>query len=80
MRDALRSSPLFSGRRLLICLVVTLVVVTTDALFLHLEPIRTATDFATEVAIHTLGFYGGYTIVALFNRSGAEREKSGDRG
>ncbi|CQR49926.1 MULTISPECIES: hypothetical protein [Haloferax] len=73
MRDALRSSPLFSVRRLLVCLVVTLVVVTTDALFFHIEPTRTAAEFATEVAVHTLGFYGGYTLVALFNRSGAGR-------
>ncbi|AKU07620.1 MULTISPECIES: hypothetical protein [Haloferax] len=70
MRDALRSSPLFSGRRLLVCFVVTLVVVTTDALFFHVQAVRTAAEFATEVTIHTLGFYGGYTIVALFNRSG----------
>ncbi|WP_058827357.1 hypothetical protein [Haloferax sp. Q22] len=73
MRDALRSSPLFSVRRLLVCLVVTLAVVTTDALFFHVEPVRTAAEFGTEVTIHTLGFYGGYTIVALFNRSGTER-------
>ncbi|ELZ97683.1 hypothetical protein [Haloferax sulfurifontis] len=67
MRDALRSSPLFSVRRLLVCLAATLVVVTTDALLFHIEPIRTAAEFATEVAIHTLGFYGGFTIVALFS-------------
>ncbi|ELZ60812.1 MULTISPECIES: hypothetical protein [unclassified Haloferax] len=79
MCDALRSSPLFSVRRLFICLAATLVVLTTDALLLHIKPIRTTAEFATELAIHTLGFYGGFTIVALFDRSGAERQKNGDR-
>ncbi|ELZ74529.1 hypothetical protein C456_09178 [Haloferax volcanii DSM 14919] len=67
MRDALRSSPLFSVRRLFICLAATLVVLTTDALFFHIKPTQTTAGFATELAIHTLGFYGGFTIVALFN-------------
>lgn len=73
MLDVLRSSPLFSLRRLLFCLLLTVVVVATDALFIHLKDIQTTADFATEVVIHTLGFYGGYTLIALFNQSGSAR-------
>ncbi|WP_254273373.1 hypothetical protein [Haloarcula marina] len=72
MRSFLRSSYLFSVRRLLVCLVLTTVVVGTDALFIHFKDIQTVADFATEVGIHTLGFYGGYTLAAAFNRSGID--------
>ncbi|RDZ46264.1 hypothetical protein C5B91_00885 [Haloferax sp. Atlit-10N] len=61
-------STLFSVRRLIFCLVITVFVVATDVLFIHLKDIQTAADFATEVVIYTLGFYGGFTIMALFNQ------------
>jgi hypothetical protein len=68
MLEFVRSSPLFSNLRLVLCLGLTVFVLTTDVLFIGFKDIQTAADFATEVVIHTLGFYGGYTIVALFNR------------
>jgi hypothetical protein len=68
MLDFIRQSPLFSVRRLFFCLVITVFVVATDVLFIHLKDIQTTADFVTEVAIYTLGFYGGYTIMALFNQ------------
>ncbi|KTG11319.1 hypothetical protein AUR66_20070 [Haloferax profundi] len=71
MFKLVRSSPLFSIRRLVFCLVITVFVVTTDVLFIHLKDIQTAAGFATEVAVYTLGFYGGFTITALSNQSSA---------
>ncbi|MFC4360430.1 hypothetical protein ACFO0N_20995 [Halobium salinum] len=70
MFDFLRLSPLFSIRRFTLCLLVTVFVVTTDVLFIHLKDIKTVTEFVTEVGIHTLGFYIGFTVVALFDQSG----------
>ena len=71
MLDFVRSSPLFSIRRLAFCLVVVTLVVTTDVVFIHFKDVQTTTDFVTEVAIHTLGIYGGFTITALFNQPNA---------
>ena len=68
MLDFIRSSPLFSIRQLAFCLVITVVVVTTDVLFIHLKDIQTTADFVTEVAMYPLGFYGRFTITALFDQ------------
>ena len=67
MLDFVRSSPLFSIHRLAFCLLVTVFVVVTDVLFIHLKDIQTTADFVTVVAIYTTGFYGGFTITVLFN-------------
>jgi hypothetical protein len=52
---------------LVVCLCITSVVVTTDALFFHTLDVTTPIDFATEVVIHALGFYGGFTLMAVLD-------------
>lgn len=66
MRDLLRASPLFSIRRFLAVLVFTVVICLVDMLVIQLLGIETLADLATEVTIHTLGLYLGFTIIALF--------------
>jgi hypothetical protein len=65
--DPIWSGPVLSGRRLAVCLCITSVVVTTDVLFVHTFKVTTPLDFVTEVVIHALGFYGGFTLMALFD-------------
>jgi hypothetical protein len=50
-----------------VCLCITSVVVTTDVLFIHTFDITTPTEFVTEVVLHALGFYGGFTLMALLD-------------
>ena len=66
MHDQLRASPLCSLRRLCAVFVFTVVICLVDILVIQLLGIETLTDLATEVTIHTLGLYLGFTIVALF--------------
>lgn len=73
MFDFVRSSPLFSIRRLAFSLVIVVFVVAADVLFIHLKDIQTTVDFVTEVMIYTLGTYGGLTIAALFNQPSASQ-------
>jgi hypothetical protein len=61
------SGPILSGRRLVVCLCITSIVVTTDVLFFHTFDITTPLDFVTEVVIHALGFYGGFTLIAVLD-------------
>jgi hypothetical protein len=65
--DTIWSGPILSGRRLVVCLCITVIVVTTDALFFHTLDVTTPIDFATEVVIHALGFYGGFTLMAVLD-------------
>lgn len=67
MSDPIWSGPVLSGRRLAVCLCITSVVVTTDVLFVHTFDVTTPPDFVTEVVIHALGFYGGFTLMALLD-------------
>jgi hypothetical protein len=71
MLDLLQSSPLFSVRRLVVGLLLTGFVLLTDVLFINLMGIATITEALTELTIHTLGWYGGLTIAALFNQPGS---------
>ncbi len=73
MLDFVRSSPLFSIRRLAFGIVLTVFIVATDVLFIHLQDIQTTADFVSKVAIHTLGAYGAFTIMALFNQPSASQ-------
>jgi hypothetical protein len=41
--------------------------VTTDVLFFHTFDVTTPLDFVTEVVIHALGFYGGFTLMAVLD-------------
>ena len=66
MRDLIRDSPLFSLRRLGAVFVSTVVICLVDMLVIQLLGIETLADLATEVTIHTLGLYLGFTIMALF--------------
>jgi hypothetical protein len=52
---------------LAVCLCITAIVVTTDVLFFHTFDITTLAEFVTDVAIHSLGFYGGFTLVAVLD-------------
>ncbi len=65
--DTIWSGPVLSGRRVVVCLCITSVVVTTDVLFIHTFDITTPTEFVTEVVLHALGFYGGFTLMALLD-------------
>lgn len=67
MSDTIWSGPAFSVRRLAVYLCITAFVVSTDALFLHVLDVTTPAAFATEVVIHTLGFYGGFTLMAVLD-------------
>lgn len=67
MSDTIWSGPLLSGRRLVVCLCITSIVVTTDVVFFHTFDITTLLDFVTEVVIHALGFYGGFTLMAVLD-------------
>jgi len=69
MFDFLRSSLLFSIRRLILAFLFTVFILSIDVLFIGFMDIQTSTDFGYETGIHTLGVYGGYTIMALFNKS-----------
>jgi glycopeptide antibiotics resistance protein len=69
----IRSSPLFSLQRLIFCLILTAFVVSTDILFFHILDIQTTADTIYEVTINTLGAYGGFTIMALFNQPSSSR-------
>lgn len=65
--DTIWSGPALSVRRLAVCLCITAIVVTTDVLFFHTFDITTLAEFVTDVAIHSLGFYGGFTLVAVLD-------------
>jgi len=65
--DTIWSGPVLSGRRLVVCLCITSVVVTTDVLLFHTFDITTPAEFVTDVVIHTLGFYGGFTLMAALD-------------
>ena len=67
MRHLIRASPLCSLRRLLAVLVFTIGICLVDMLVIQLLGIKTLADLATEVTIHTLGLYLGFTIMALFS-------------
>jgi hypothetical protein len=41
--------------------------VTTDVLLFHTFDITTPAEFVTDVVIHTLGFYGGFTLIAALD-------------
>jgi hypothetical protein len=68
MLEFIRLSPLFSLRRLVFCLILTAFVITTDILFFHILDIQTTADTLYQVTINTLGAYGGFTIMTLFNQ------------
>jgi len=73
MLNFLRSSPLFSIRRLGFALLLTVFVLVTDVLFIRFMDIQTTADFVYETVIHTLGAYGGFTIMALFGKPNTRR-------
>lgn len=66
MLEQLRSSPLFSVRRLVITFVIAFLITLVDMLVIHLLGVETLSDLATETFIHGLGLYGAFTIMALF--------------
>jgi hypothetical protein len=68
MLEFIRLTPLFSLRRLVFCLILTAFVITTDILFFHILDIQTTADTLYQVTINTLGAYGGFTIMTLFNQ------------
>lgn len=71
MLDFLRSSPLFSARRLVLGLLITGFVLLTDVLFVQFLGITTSTEALTQLTINTLGYYGGLTIAAVLNTPGS---------
>ncbi|MYL17996.1 hypothetical protein GLW36_15255 [Halorubrum terrestre] len=73
MLDILRSSPLFSIRRLGFALLLTVFVLVTDVLFIRFMDIQSTADFVYETVINTLGAYGGFSIMALFNKPNTSR-------
>jgi hypothetical protein len=68
MLEFIRLTPLFSLRRLVFCLILTAFVITTDILSFHILNIQTTADTLYQVTINTLGAYGGFTILTLFNQ------------
>lgn len=73
MLDILRSSPLFSIRHLGFALLLTVFVLVTDVLFIRFMDIQSTADFVYETVINTLGTYGGFSIMALFNKPNTSR-------
>lgn len=67
--EFVRSSPLFGVRRLVFALVLAVCIVATDVFFVRFKDLQTTADVAGEVAVLTLGLYGGFTIMALFNQA-----------
>lgn len=61
---------LLSGPRLVLCLAVTTVGIALDAALLGRPGVATAVSFARAVAVHTLGFYGGFTMLAALDTEG----------
>jgi len=65
--DPIWSDPVLSGRRLVACLCITSVAVGSDVSFFHTFDVTTPLGFVIEVVIDTLGFDGGFTLMAVLD-------------
>lgn len=68
MFETIRSSPLFSARRLAFTLTLAFLFSFLDWRVVGLLGIAGLREVAANTVVHGLGFYLGYTIIALYNR------------
>ncbi|WP_254768785.1 hypothetical protein [Salinilacihabitans rarus] len=67
MIDEMRSSPLFSGQRLVATVGLAFAISLVDVRFVNLAGIETVADLLGRTVVHGLGFYLGFTVAALFD-------------
>ena len=66
--ERMRSSPLFSARRLVAVVLIALILTLSDMLLLHIAGIETLSELVYETAILAIGSYLGFTLASLFGK------------
>ncbi|QDX39484.1 hypothetical protein [Salarchaeum sp. JOR-1] len=69
MLEQIQTSPLFSIRRAVFTYLLAFLISLSDMWLIHAVGIDTPEELLTQTLIHGTGFYLGYTLLALFNRS-----------
>lgn len=67
MLEEFRSGLLFDVQRLAFAVLYAVVVVALDVTVLHFSTFATPADVAEQLAIHGVGLYLGFTLLALFD-------------
>ena len=66
LAERMKSSPLFSTWRLVVALFLAFTASLLDMFYLHIIGIETISEVLSQTVIHTIGFYGGFTLAGLF--------------
>lgn len=64
--ERMRSSPLFSARRLVVVVFIALIITLSDMFLLHIAGIETPSELVYETAILAVGSYLGFSLASLF--------------